>query len=90
MSFDPKFTFYLGVFVTLAIGLSNGTVHLTNVVPTDWIPYVTGWMGLFSFVGSTLLTGMSGMSSPKSGPIAPPPTVKQAQEVMKTAQEALK
>jgi len=88
MSFDPKFTFWLGFFVTCAIGVSTGTVHLTDIVPADYIKSVTAYIGLFSFVGSTLLTAMSGMSSAKSGPLAPAPTIAQAQQVMKQAQES--
>jgi len=90
MSFDPKFTFWLGFLVSVAIGISTGAVHLTDIVPADYIKPVTGWIGFFAFAGSSLLTAMTGMSSAKSGPLAPPPTIAQAQQVMKQAQESAK
>lgn len=42
MRFDPKISFWLGVFVTALIGIGGGTVSLTHAVPPDWIPTVVG------------------------------------------------
>jgi len=70
MSFDPKFTFWLGIAVTIAIGVTNGTVHLTDIVPPEYVKPATAWMGLLAFVGSTVTTAMAGMSSSKAGPLA--------------------
>lgn len=86
MKVDPRITFWLGVVTTIVQGIASGTVHLTGLVPAEYIPYVTGWLGLIVFVNMTLLTAMSGMSGPGTGPLAPLPTVPEAQKIMQQAQ----
>ena len=68
MSVDPKITFWLGVAVTIATAIGGGTVTLTNLIPADWIPFVTGWTNLIAFVGTAILTALTGISSNKAGP----------------------
>ena len=70
MKVNPNISFWLGVITTIMIGISSGAVKLTNVVPTDWIPYVLGWTSLFAFVNSAVLTALHGVSSSQSGPIS--------------------
>jgi len=89
MKVDPKITFWLGVITVIAQGISQGTIHLTNVVPADWIPYVSGWMGLISFINVSLLTALNGFSSNASGPLAPPPTIPEAKRIMNEAVGAI-
>lgn len=76
MQFNPKFGFYLGILVTIEIGISSGTVSLTHAIEPDWIPTVTAWAGLAAFVGSTVLTFLHAYSSGQPGPLvslpAPP------------------
>ncbi len=62
------FTFGLGITTTIAQGIAGGTVHLTNVVPMEWIPSVTAWMGLIAFVNVAVLTGLTKVMSTKNGP----------------------
>lgn len=69
MSIDPKVTFWLGVIVTIATGVGGGMIHLTNMIPADWIPSVTAWNAFIAFVGNAMLTALSGMSSAKIGPL---------------------
>ena len=88
MKVDPKIAFWLGVITVIAQGISQGTIHLTNVVPVNWIPYVTGWMGLISFINVSLLTALNGFSSNASGPLAPPPTILEAKKIMTEANTA--
>jgi hypothetical protein len=53
------FTVGLGIATTIAQGIAGGTVHLTNVVPMEWIPSVTAWMGLIAFVNVAVLTALT-------------------------------
>lgn len=57
---DPKIRFWISFIVTVTIGISSGTVVLTNVIPADFIPYAVGWCGFISFIGSTLLMILNG------------------------------
>lgn len=67
---DPVVRFWIGFIVTIAIGISQGTLVLTNAVPADLLPYVTGWCSIFAFVGSALLTALNGAASTTSSRIA--------------------
>jgi hypothetical protein len=88
MKFDPRVTFWLGIITTLAQGIANGTVHLTGLIPAEYVAPVTGWMGLIAFINVAVLTAMSGMSSTARGPLAPPPTIPEARQVMAEATAA--
>lgn len=63
MSFtiDPFWRFIIGIIVTVAIGISAGTLNLTNAIPHDAIPAVTAWCSIIAFVGSAVTTGISGL-----------------------------
>jgi hypothetical protein len=69
MQVDPKLSFWLGIVVTAIIGLAGGTVSFTGAIPADWIPAVTAWLRILSFVGSATLTALHGYSSGQSGPL---------------------
>jgi hypothetical protein len=58
------FTFGLGIATTVAQGVAAGTVHLTGMIPADWIPGVTAWMSFIAFVNVAVLTGLTKMSAP--------------------------
>lgn len=88
MKVDPAVTFWISLVTTIAQGVTAGTIHLTNIVPPDWIPYVTSWLGLIVFVNMSFLTAMSGFSSAKTGVLAAPPTLTEAHEVLAAAQKA--
>lgn len=89
MKVSPTFTFWLSLLLTIAQGVTSGTVHLTNIVPEAAIPTVTSWVGLFVFVGMATMTALTGVSSAQPGPLAAPPTLKEADEVRKAAVKAL-
>ena len=61
MSIDPKWRFTISIIVTIAIGISQGTLVLTNAVPADWIPIIAAWCGILAFVGSAVNTTISGL-----------------------------
>ena len=67
---DPKVKFWVGFAVTIFIGVSQGTLVLTNAVPADLLPYVTAWSSILAFVGSALLTALNGAASTTSSRIA--------------------
>ena len=69
---SPTFSFWLGVAITIAIGIGGGSVSLTHVVPDQWIPTVQGWTNFIAFIGSAVLTALHGSSSNQSGPLVKP------------------
>lgn len=88
MKIDPKITFWISFITTIAQGFTAGTIHLTGLVPTEYIPTVTAWLGFIVFVNMSFLTLMSGFSSNASGPLAPPPSVPEARKIMDEAVHA--
>jgi hypothetical protein len=88
MKIDPIYTFWLGLITTILHGITSGTVHLTGIVPEAYMNTVTAWIGLIVFINMSLMTALTGFSSAKSGPLAPPPTVPEAQAVMAQAKKA--
>ncbi len=61
MTLDPKWRFLISIIVTIAIGVSQGTLVLTNAVPGDWIKPITAWCGILAFIGSSVNTTISAM-----------------------------
>ena len=65
MNVSPRTRFIIQLVVFVAVGISQGTVHLTNMIPETWIPIVNAYCGFIAFLGTgftTLLSGF-GMSS---------------------------
>ena len=69
MTVSPTISFWIGVAVTIAIGISGGTVSLTHAVSPEWIPAITAWCNIVAFVGSAVLTALHGISSKAAGPL---------------------
>ena len=72
MSFtiDPIVRFLIGLAVTLAIGITQGTVSSTNAIPDVWIKPVVAWCGILAFVGSFITTTISGLGMTSQSRIA--------------------
>jgi hypothetical protein len=51
---SPIFRFWLGVAISSAIGVTQGTLVLTNAVPDGWIKAAIAWAGIIAFVGSLI------------------------------------
>ena len=85
---DPSTRFWIGVIVTVAIGVSSGALVLTNAIPLDWIKPVTAWCGIISFVGSALLTAMNGMGSTTQSRLASAAAIPEVKAIVTTASEA--
>ncbi len=60
-NFDFNPHFWIGLVIFLSSAISSGTIHLTNAIPADAIPYVTAWSSIISIVGSGYLTAALGM-----------------------------
>jgi len=88
MKVSPVVIFWISLITTVGQGIASGTVHLSGLVPTEWIPYVTGWLGLIVFANMAFLTALNGFSSSKSGLLASAPTLDEARAVMKEATAA--
>jgi hypothetical protein len=58
---DPTTRFWISIIVTIAIGVSSGTLVLTNAIPPDYIKPITAWCGIIAFVGSAIMSTLSGM-----------------------------
>jgi hypothetical protein len=67
---DPTTRFWIGIAVTVAIGVSSGSLVLTNAIPADYIKFVTAWCGIISFTGSAFLTALNGMATTTASRIA--------------------
>jgi hypothetical protein len=67
---DPIVRFWLGVVVTVAIGVTQGTLVLSGAIPADWIKPVTAWCGIIAFLGSAFLTTLNGGGATVSSRVA--------------------
>ena len=70
MSIDPKYRFAISLIVTFAIGVSSGTLVLTNAIPAEYIKPVTAWCGILAFLGSSINTTISGLGMSSQSRIA--------------------
>jgi hypothetical protein len=85
---DPTTRFWIGVIVTVAIGVSSGSLVLTNAVSPAWIPSVTAWCGIISFVGSALLTALNGMGATTQSRLASAAADPSVKAIVASAPEA--
>ncbi len=60
-NFDFSIHFWIGLAIFIATGVSSGGIHLTHMIPDDWIPTATAWLNFFAFVGSGYLTAALGL-----------------------------
>ena len=81
---DPFWRFIIGVVVTLAIGVSQGTVALTHAIPSEAIPAVTAWFGIIAFVGSSVQTGLSAVGMSQSNRIASAAVIPEVKAIIAT------
>lgn len=82
---DPKWVFYLGILVTIETAIGQGTVKLTDLVASDWIPTITGWCTLLSFIGNVIMTALAGYSSRQPGPLISTPSAPTVVKVLLVA-----
>jgi hypothetical protein len=84
MSIDPKWRFAIGLLVTVAIGVSQGTVQLTNLIPADWIKPAVAWCGFIAFIGSSVTTTISGLGITATSRIAAAASLPEVQQIVTT------
>ena len=91
MSVSPRTRFIIQLIVFIAVGISQGTVHLTNMIPEAWIPIVNAYCGFIAFLGTgftTLLSGFGMTSQNRIDAAASLPEVKAILAEPATAQAA--
>lgn len=88
MNIDPKWRFAIGLLVTFAIGVSQGTVVLTNAIPADWIKPVAAWCGILAFIGSAAQTTISGLGMSVSSRVAAAESLTQVKQIVTTKEVA--
>jgi hypothetical protein len=67
---DPNVRFWISLAVTIAIGVSSGSLVLTNAVPAEFIKPVTAWCGIIAFVGSAFVSTLNLMATTDQSRIA--------------------
>jgi hypothetical protein len=84
MNIDPKYRFLIGLLVTFAIGVSQGTVSLTNAIPGDLIKPVVAWCGILAFLGSAATTAISGLGMTANSRVAAAASLPQVTQIVTT------
>ena len=82
MSIDPKYRFAISLIVTFAIGVSSGTLVLTNAIPAEYIKPVTAWCGILAFLGSSINTTISGLGMSSQSRIAAAASLPEVQKIV--------
>lgn len=82
---NPAVNFWLSLAAFVAQGITAGAVHLTGMVPADWIPTISAWMSMAVFVWMGFQTVANGVSGPGVGPLAKPLTVSEATKLVDQA-----
>lgn len=81
MTFPPRVIFWITFLSTIGTGIAGGTVHLTGLIPADYVASVTGWISLATFVAMTFLSVATGYAGVGKGPLAAPPTTSEADAI---------
>jgi hypothetical protein len=84
MTIDPFWRFIVGTIVTFAIGVSQGTVVLSNAIPDPWIKPVVAWCGILAFLGSALTTALTGLGMTTQNRIASAAAVPEVKSIVTT------
>jgi hypothetical protein len=83
-TFDPSTRFWIGIAVTLCIGISGGAVSLAHAIPADWIPAATAWSSIIAFIGSAVLTGLNGLGMTTQSRLASAASVPEVKSIVTT------
>ncbi len=84
MIIDPKIKFIIGLFITLCIGIGQGTVQLSHAIPAEWISAVTAWAGIIAFVGSAAQTTLQGFGITTQSRIANAASLPEVKSIVTT------
>jgi hypothetical protein len=81
---DPKWRFIIGLVVTFAIYVTQGTIVLTNAIPQEFIKPVVAWCGIIAAMGSTITTVISAVGMSNSNRIASAAVIPEVQKIVTT------
>ena len=87
-SLDPRSRFIIQLIVFVAVGVSQGTVHLTNMIPEAWIPIVIAWNGFIAFIGTGFTTLLSGYGMTSQNRIAAAASLPEVKTIVSDAATA--
>lgn len=82
--FDPATRFWIGIIVTVAIGVSGGALNLTHAIPADWIAPAVAWCSIIAFVGSAITTTLSGMGMTTQSRLASAAAIPEVKSIVTT------
>lgn len=88
MNIDPKWRFIIGLLITAAIGISQGTVNLAHAIPAGWISAVTAWCGIIAFIGSAAQTTISGIGMTTTARVAAAASLPEVKQIVTTREVA--
>ena len=81
---DPKWRFWISFAVFVAVGVGNGTVHLTHMIPADWIDIAVAWCAFVAFAGAGFVSLLNGMAMTNSSRIASAAAIPEVQKIVTT------
>jgi hypothetical protein len=81
---DPSIRFWISFAVFVAVGVTNGTVHLTNAIPELWIPIAISWCGIIAFVGGGFVALLNGMAMTTQSRLASAAAVPEVKSIVTT------
>ncbi len=90
VTFSPKLIFWLTFSAWIGEGIVGGTVHLTGMIPAAWIAPVTAWIAFITFGLLGFLSLATGYAGVGRGPLAGPPTLNDARDILTQAGVAAK
>ena len=70
MNIDPKVSFYLGLTVSIALAIANGTIAFKGAVPDAVIPMLVSWCSIVGNIGTIVMTAIAGSNMTRSGRLA--------------------
>ena len=83
-SIDPVARFWIGIIVTVAIAVSQGTLVLSGAVPEAWIHPVTAWCGIIAFIGSAILTTLNAFATGTQSRLASAAAIPEVKSIVTT------
>ncbi len=81
---EPWLRFMISICVTLAIGITQGAISLTNAIPDVWIKPTVAWCGIIAFVGSAANTAISGLGMTSQSRISAAASLPQVTKIVAT------
>ncbi len=84
---SPTLIFWISFAVSIGVGITGGTVHLTHIVPAEYMDAVTAWVALFVFTGSSFLTMVAGIGMTKQNRLASAASMPEVKSIVVSTSE---